>query len=75
MDKSRLNGSGYRDDTAYNAMKNMSHKPAVLRYNYSKRDEEADEMLHMVKRIIKLYGFHLIDRIRFEDLKTGKKYV
>ncbi len=75
MDKNRLNGSGCRDYTAYEAIKKVSHKTSTLRYNYSRRDEEADEMLRILKRIIRLYGFHLTDRIRFEDPQTGKKYL
>lgn len=74
MDKDRLNGSGCRDDTAFLAMKNVSHKVSVLRYNHTERDEEAEEMIHMLKRIIRLYGFRLTERIRFEDPDTGKKY-
>lgn len=75
MDKERLNASGCRDDTAYEAIKKASAKVSVSRYNYTKRDEEADEMIHMLKRIIRLYGFHLTERIRFEDPKTGRKYI
>lgn len=75
MDKERLNASGCRDDTAYEAIKKASHKVSVSRYNYTKRDEEADEMVQMLKRIIRLYGFNLTERIRFEDPKTGRKYV
>ncbi len=75
MNKERLNASGCRDDTAYEAIKNVSRKTSVQRCDYTKRDYEADKFVSVVKAICEAYGFRLIDRIRFEDPKTGRKYL
>ena len=40
-----------------------------------KKDEEAELFVKMVKRLARGFGFKLCDRIKFEDVETGKKYV
>lgn len=45
------------------------------RASRTKKDEEAELFVKMVKRLAKGFGFKLCDRIKFEDPETGKKYV
>ena len=47
----------------------------VYRASRTKKDEEAELFVKMVKRLAKGFGFKLCDRIKFEDPETGKKYV
>lgn len=57
----RKNGSGYSDETAYEAIKNMS-------------DEEVKfhKLLDMIFNLCELSGFHLEERIVLKDKKTGR---
>lgn len=72
MNKDKLNGSGCADLVAYEA---IQHVTRVSRADRTKRDEDADELIKTVKSIISLAGFELVDRIRFKDLQSGKKYL
>lgn len=45
------------------------------RSDWTRRDNEADMFVKMVKRLAKGFNFKLCDRIRFEDPETGKKYL
>lgn len=45
------------------------------RASRSKKDEDAELFVKMVKRLARGFGFKLCDRIKFEDPETGKKYV
>lgn len=65
MDKSLYNASGCKDRT----------RTLVYRASRTKKDEEAELFVKMVKRLAKGFGFKLCDRIKFEDPETGKKYV
>ena len=47
----------------------------VFRSDWTRRDNEADMFVKMVKRLAKGFNFKLCDRIRFEDPETGKKYL
>ncbi len=69
-DKTLYNGSGCKDHTAHNAINNVvrEQKKAVS------RDEAADVLIKSIKNMMWLSGFRLIDRIRFEDPQSGKKY-
>lgn len=68
MDKSRLNGSGYVDNTAYNAIEN------ITREERQKRDDAASELIEDVKALIRGRGFDVIGRIGIKDGVTGKEY-
>lgn len=72
MNKDRINGSGCRDTVAYEAIR---HVTRMERIEQSKRDEAADELINVIKTVVKLAGFELIDRIRFMDPRNGKKYL
>lgn len=62
--------------TAHDAICSAS-KPQtqVFRSDWTRRDNEADMFVKMVKRLAKGFNFKLCDRIRFEDPETGKKYL
>lgn len=68
MDKNRLNGSGYVDDTAYKAIGN------ITREQKQRRDDAANELIHDVKSLIRERGFDVIGRIGIKDKMTGKEY-
>lgn len=65
-----------KDKTAHDAICSAS-KPQtqVFRSDWTRRDNEADMFVKMVKRLAKGFNFKLCDRIRFEDPETGKKYL
>lgn len=68
MDKNRLNGSGYMDNTAYSAIGNME------REERQKRDDAASALIKDVKALIRDRGFDVIGRIGIKDGVTGKEY-
>lgn len=76
MDRTLYNASGRKDKTAHDAICSAS-KPQtqVFRSDWTRRDNEADMFVKMVKRLAKGFNFKLCDRIRFEDPETGKKYL
>ena len=76
MDKSLYNASGCKDRTAQVAICSAERtRSFVFRASRTKKDEEAELFVKMVKRLAKGFGFKLCDRIKFEDPETGKKYV
>ncbi|WP_347055499.1 hypothetical protein [Fusicatenibacter saccharivorans] len=76
MDRTLYNAGGCKDKTAHDAICSAS-KPQtqVFRSDWTRRDNEADMFVKMVKRLAKGFNFKLCDRIRFEDPETGKKYL
>ncbi len=68
MDRNRLNGSGYIDNTAYNAIGN------ITREERQKRDDAASALIKDVKALIRGRGFDVIGRIGIKDGMTGKEY-
>lgn len=76
MDKSLYNASGCKDRTAHDAICAADRtRTLVYRASRSKKDEDAELFVKMVKRLARGFGFKLCDRIKFEDPETGKKYV
>lgn len=63
MTKPWENQSGYHDPTAYQAEK--------LIENEKKR---ASELMRVLKYVIRLAGFELIDRIELRDRRSGRTY-
>lgn len=68
MDKSRLNGSGYIDNTAYQALGN------IAREEKQQLDDAANELIKDVKALIRDRGFDVIGRIGIKDRATGKEF-
>lgn len=76
MDRSLYNASGCKDRTAHDAICAADRtRTLVYRASRTKKDEEAELFVKMVKRLARGFGFKLCDRIKFEDVETGKKYV
>lgn len=74
MDKDRVNGSGCQDPVAYEAIHNVT-RASVLRSDRTRRDEAAEDLVKTIKMMVRLAGFELVDRIKFKDSKSGKKYL
>ena len=74
MDRTLYNASGCKDKTAHDAICSAS-KPQtqVFRSDWTRRDNEADMFVKMVKRLAKGFNFKLCDRIRFEDPESIKR--
>lgn len=60
MNKDKVNGSGCKDFTAYEALKNME------------REEQLKKLLSTIFYITNLAGFNIESRIVFRDKRTGK---
>lgn len=75
MNRERYNGRGCLDDTAYEAVNHTIHEARTQMHDRFKRQKDADEFVHAVKKMAEGYGFRLVDRIRFQDRETGWKYV
>lgn len=79
MDKTLYNASGCMDRTAHDAICAVDgkerHKTLVLRADRTSRDEDAELFVKTVKMMAKGLGFKLTNRIKFEDITTGKKYL
>lgn len=68
MNKETLNGSGCKDLTAYDAIRNM---------NREERKKQADEerlkkLIMTIFDICDLAGFHVEERIVLKDKRSGK---
>lgn len=63
MPKPWENNSGCKDPTAYAAMKPISEE-----------EERLSELMKVLKYIIRLAGFELINRIEFRDRRSGRTY-
>ena len=65
MENPKLNASGCKDLTAYEALQNVSLEEKKAEAKYRK-------LLATIFRICELAGFHLEGRIDLKDNKTGK---
>lgn len=62
MAKEWQNKEGYADPTAYYALKNIEDEKKV------------SELVFVLKWIINICGFELVERIQLRDKKNGKIY-
>ena len=62
MNKEKLNASGCKDLTAYQALRNVESEERFRRF------------LKDVFKLSERYGFHIESRIAVTDKKTGKKW-
>ena len=60
MNKEKLNASGCKDLTAYEAIENIED------------EKRFRKLLARIFRLCEIYGFHLEGRIVVRDKKTGK---
>lgn len=63
----KKNKEGYNDPTAYKGMM------AVLREE-SDQQRRLTSLIHVLKYIIDLAGYDLLNRIELKDRRTGKEY-
>lgn len=68
--KDWLNQSGCPDFTAYEAMKNIQHEERVQ----NRVDEKAHDLIMVIKNILNLAGFELIERVQIRHKQSGKIY-
>ncbi len=64
MNKEKLNASGCKDLTAYEAIKNVTRE--------EKDEERLKKVLTVIFATCELAGFHVEERIVLKDNKTGK---
>lgn len=63
----KLNAEGYADPTAYMGMRDVIKTE-------SEADKRAFDLVKVLKYIIRVAGFELIERIQLRDTKSGREY-
>lgn len=61
------NSEGYSDPTAANAISQVSREE-------NESDKRANDLIKVLKFIIRSCGFELITRIQIKEVKTGRMY-
>ena len=59
----RYNPEGYKDLTAYDAIKNITDE-----------EEKVSILIHIIKSILRICGFELIRRVEIRSLRSGREY-
>ena len=67
MNNPYYNSEGYADPTAYAGKKNTIR-------DESETERRASELIKILKFIIRLAGFELIERVKIKDTKTGREF-
>lgn len=67
MNNPYFNSEEYADPTAYAGTKNIIKEE-------SETERRASELIKVLKFIIRLAGFELIERVKIKDTKTGRKF-
>lgn len=67
MPKPWQNGEGYADPTAYEGLKPIIQEEA-------EQQKRVNTLIFVLKYIIRLAGFDLLNRIEIKDKKTGREY-
>lgn len=67
MNNPYYNSEGYADPTAYARTKNIIREE-------SETERRASELIKVLKFIICLSGFELIERVKIKDTKTGREF-
>lgn len=67
MNNPYFNSEGYADSTAYSGTKNIIKEE-------SETERRASELIKILKFIIRLAGFELIERVKIKDTKTGREF-
>ena len=63
----RRNSEGYSDPTAYEGLKKIIQEENAL-------DKEATDLIKVLRYIISLSNFELINRIEIKDIRTGREF-
>lgn len=67
MGKPWQNGESYSDPTAYAGLKPVIQED-------EEREKRVNTLIFVLKYIIKLAGFELLNRIEIKDRKSGREY-
>ena len=67
MSKPWQNREGYSDPTAYEGMKPVIREDA-------EREKRLNTLIFVLKYIIRLAGFDLLNRIEIRERKSGREY-
>ncbi len=67
MGNQKFNGSGCKDLTSYEAIKNVTREQ-------QEQEKKVYDLIKVLKFIIHSCGFELVGRIEIVDRKTGKEY-
>lgn len=62
-----FNKEGYADPTAFHGTKDIIKEE-------SETEKKASDLIKVLKFIIRLSGFELIERIKIKDEKTGREF-
>ena len=63
----KYNSEGYPDPTAYAGLKDIIKEE-------TETEKKANELIKVLKFIIRSSGFELIERIKIRDTKTGREF-
>lgn len=63
------NGSGYKDLTAYNAIKNIDKES-----NHDTIDDISNPLIKATRAMFEAAGFEVVGRISLKSKRTGKEY-
>lgn len=63
----RKNGSGYTDNTAYEAIKSATK-------HVKTRNEEVHQVISLMKNLAETFDLKVENRIILKDTKTGQKF-
>lgn len=69
MNELKRNSSGYRDPTAGQALENV-----VFDEQMKEIDDTAGKLIHIIKLVLDVWGFELVERIKIKHKKTGRLY-
>lgn len=67
MKNPKLNAEGYQDPTAYFGTQGMAREE-------SRADKRAEDLIKVLKYVIREAGFELIERVQIRDVKSGREY-
>jgi len=67
MPKPWENAEGYKDPTAYEGIRNVVQ-------DEQRQQKRVNDLIFVLKFIINLAGFDLLNRIEIRDRKTGREY-
>lgn len=69
MNNPYFNSEGYADPTAYAGTKNI-----IKEESETETERRASELIKVLKFIIRLASFELIERVKIKDTKTGREF-
>ena len=67
MNNPKYNNEGYADPTAYEGL-----KPII--WEEDEQQKRLNTLIFVLKYIIRLAGYDLLNRVELKDKKTGKEY-